>query len=131
MLIFIQLFTRLMLMKEAGILDVELQHAMPKPTVCVDDSFSKINILDVAPAMILLAIGMLFSLIFLAFEYFRHWRSLKKQKLNKVFGAHYFSNLKEFQTEPNAVKTKIRFADKSNIAPHFLQHRRGKQSGLP
>jgi hypothetical protein len=63
-----------MLMKEAGILDIELQHAMPKPTICESDAFSKVNILDVAPAMILLAIGMALSLLVLVLEYFWYWR---------------------------------------------------------
>jgi hypothetical protein len=75
-------------MKEAGILDIELQHAMPKPTVCESDAFSKVNILDVAPAMILLAIGMGLSLLVLVLEYFCYWRKkigyVRKQKLNSV-----------------------------------------------
>jgi len=84
-------------MKEAGILDVELQHAVPKPNVCEVDSFSKINILDVAPALILLALGMGLSILMLALEIVWYWRTqnYNQNMLTLVLNLQGLKNFKE------------------------------------
>jgi hypothetical protein len=84
-------------MKESGILDVELQHAMPKETVCEIDQFSKINILDVAPALILLGVGMGIALFILALEVAWYWRGKKVHQVDDILnqGVLYFQEFKK------------------------------------
>ncbi|CAB3363221.1 Hypothetical predicted protein [Cloeon dipterum] len=67
---------RLMILFETGLLDVGMQHSMIKEAVCEEEAFTKINILDVAPAMLLLSFGMVLALFVLFLEH--AWITRKK-----------------------------------------------------
>jgi hypothetical protein len=114
-----------MLMKDAGILDVELQRAMPKPTICESEAFSKVNILDVAPAMILLAIGMGLSLLVLVLEYFWCWR---KKNLNVK---NCISVIQSSHNASPKLKLPVMFADDSNIFNPTLPKSKGYLLSTP
>jgi predicted histidine transporter YuiF (NhaC family) len=79
---------------------------MPKPTICESDAFSKVNILDVAPAMILLVIGMALSLLVLVLEYCCYWRKKNRYTSTKTqLGLQIKNNI-----SPNH-KLPVTFAD--------------------
>ncbi|XP_059482995.1 glutamate receptor ionotropic, kainate glr-3-like [Neocloeon triangulifer] len=91
---------RLMILLESGLLDIELQHSMTKEAVCEIEAFTKINILDVAPALILLGFGMAVALFVLALECAWIWR---KNRLSDIENQRVLNILSNFESKKELI----------------------------